>query len=81
MQDAVNCAVGMAKLKSYRIKEYPQKKNFLEQILENYKKTVKVNLIKEEIGSKEYNMLQQLKQVKNMIGEPQSRLPFMMDLK
>jgi protease-4 len=81
MQDAVNCAVGMAKLKSYRIKEYPQKKNFLEQILENYKKTVKVNLIKEEIGSKEYNMLQQLKQVKNMFGEPQSRLPFMMDLK
>jgi protease-4 len=81
MQDAVNCVVGMAKLKSYRIKEYPQKKNILEQILENYKKTVKVNLIKEEIGVKEYGLLQQVKQVKNMIGEPQSRLPFMMDLK
>jgi protease-4 len=81
MQDAVNCVVGMAKLKSYRIKEYPQKKNILEQILENYKKTVKVNLIKEEIGVKEYGLLQQVKQVKNMIGEPQSRLPFMMELK
>ncbi len=81
MQDAVNYAVGMAKIKSYRIKEFPQKKNILEQLLENYKKTVKVNLIKEEIGVKEYGMLQQLKQVKNMFGEPQSRLPFMMDLK
>jgi protease-4 len=81
MQDAVNYAVGMAKLKSYRIKEFPQKKNILEQILENYKKTVKVNMIKEEIGVKEYGMLQQVKQVKNMFGEPQSRLPFMMDLK
>jgi protease-4 len=81
MQDAVNCVVGMAKLKSYIIKEFPQKKNILEQILENYKKTVKVNLIKEEIGVKEYGMLQQVKQVKNMIGEPQSRLPFMLDLK
>jgi protease-4 len=71
----------MAKIKSYRIKEFPQKKNILEQILENYKKTVKVNMIKEEIGVKEYGMLQQVKQVKNMFGEPQSRLPFMMDLK
>ena len=81
MQDAVNYAVEMAKIKSYRIKEFPQKKNLFEQILENYKKTVKVNLIKEEIGVKEYGILQQVKQVKNMIGEPQSRLPFMMDLK
>jgi protease-4 len=81
MQDAIDCAVGMAKLKSYRVKEYPQKKNILEQILENYKKTVKVNLIKEEIGTKEFEMLQQVRQVKNMIGEPQSRLPFMMDIR
>jgi protease-4 len=81
MQDAVDYAVRMAKLKSYRIKEFPQKKNILEQILENYKKTVKVNMIKEEIGVKEYGILQQVKQVKNMFGEPQSRLPFMMDLK
>lgn len=81
MQDAIDCAVGMAKLTSYRVKEFPQKKNILEQILENYKKTVKVNLIKEEIGTKEFEMLQQVKQVKNMIGEPQSRLPFMMDIR
>lgn len=81
MQDAVNCAVGMAKIKSYRIKEFPQKKNILEQILDNYKKSVKVNMIKEEIGVKEYGILQQVKQVKNMIGEPQSRLPFVMELK
>ena len=81
MQDAIDCAVGLAKLKSYRVKEYPQKKNILEQILENYKKTVKVNLIKEEIGSKEFELLQQVRQVKNMIGEPQSRLPFMMDIR
>jgi hypothetical protein len=38
-------------------------------------------MIKEEIGVKEYGILQQVKQVKNMFGEPQSRLPFMMDIK
>ena len=81
MQEAINCAVGMAKLKSYRIKEFPQKKNIFEQLLANYKKSVKVNLIKEEIGDKDYQLLQQVKSVKNMIGEPQSRLPFIMGLK
>ncbi len=81
LQDAVDCAVAKANLKSYYIKEYPHKKNLLEQILENYKKSVKVNMIKEEIGSKEYDILQQVKQVKNMIGSPQSRLPFTMDVR
>ncbi len=81
MQDAIDCAVGMAKLKSYRISEYPQKKNILEQILDNYKKTVKVNLVKEEIGVKEFEMLQQVKQAKKMVGEPQSRLPFLFDMR
>ena len=79
MQDAIDCAVKMAKLSSYRIKEYPEKKNMIEELLENYKKSVKTNLIKEEIGEKEYKMLQQVKQLKKTIGEPQSRLPFMID--
>ncbi|MEI6586464.1 MAG: signal peptide peptidase SppA [Sediminibacterium sp.] len=79
MQDAIDCAVKMAKLSSYRIKEYPEKKNMIEELLENYKKSVKTNLIKEEIGEKEYKMLQQVKQLKKTIGEPQSRLPFMVD--
>ena len=79
MQDAIDCAVKMAKLSSYRIKEYPEKKNMIEELLESYKKSVKTNLIKEEIGEKEYKILQQVKQLKNTIGEPQSRLPFMVD--
>jgi protease-4 len=79
MQDAIDCAVKMAKLSSYRIKEYPEKKNMIEELLENYKKSIKTNLIKEEIGEKEYKIFQQVKQLKKTIGEPQSRLPFMVD--
>ena len=41
MQDAIDCAVKMAKLSSYRIKEYPEKKNMIEELLENYKISVK----------------------------------------
>jgi protease-4 len=33
-------------------------------------------LVKSEIGEKEYQLLQQVKQVRQMVGEPQSRLPF-----
>jgi protease-4 len=79
MQDAIDCAVKMAKLSSYRIKEYPEKKNMIEELLENYKKSIKTNLIKEEIGEKEYKIFQQVKQLKKTIGEPQSRVPFIVD--
>ena len=80
MQDAVNCAARMAKLSDYRVKEYPEKKNIIEQLMNTYKKSIKQDLIKEEIGESQFRALQQLKQVKQMIGVPQARLPFYADL-
>ncbi len=81
MQDAVDCAARMAKLKDYRVKEYPEKKNLLEQIMNNYKKSVKKDLIKEEIGEDQMRVWNQLKQVKQMIGVPQARLPFSIEIR
>jgi protease-4 len=78
LQDAMNCAAGMAKLKEYRITEYPEKKSLLEQLMDNYKKTVKTKLIKEEIGADQLRVLNELKKVKQMMGVPQARLPFML---
>jgi len=40
MQDAVDCAARMARVKGYRVKEYPEKKNFFEQLMNNYKKSI-----------------------------------------
>lgn len=81
MQDAVNCAAKMAKLDSYFVKEYPEKKNILEQLLDNYKKSVRTKLIKAELGVQEYEMLHQVQSVKKMVGVPQSRLPFTLDIR
>ncbi len=81
MQDAMNCAVRMAKLKEYGVKEYPEKKNIVEQLLSNYKKSIKNNLIKEEIGESQMRLIKELKQVKEMIGIPQTRMPFMVDIR
>ncbi len=80
MQDAMNCASRMAGLKEYRVKEYPEKKSFFEQIMSNYKKSIKTNLIKEEIGEKQMRLIKELKQTKEMIGIPQARLPFMVEI-
>lgn len=79
LQEAVVCAARMAKLSSYKLREYPEKKNILEQVMDNYKKSVSSSLVKSEIGVEEYQILQQVKQVRKMVGEPQSRLPFLMN--
>lgn len=79
LQEAVVSAARMAKLSSYKLREYPEKKNILEQVMDNYKKSVSSSLVKSEIGVEEYQILQQVKQVRKMVGEPQSRLPFLMN--
>ncbi len=77
LQDAVNCAARMAKTPDYSLSEYPEKKSFLEQLMGSYKRSVKKDLISEEIGEEPLQLLKQMKQVKQMIGVPQTRLPFM----
>ncbi|MEY2903848.1 MAG: signal peptide peptidase SppA [Bacteroidota bacterium] len=79
LQEAIVSAAKMAKLSSYKLREYPEKKNILEQVMENYQKSVSSSLVKSEIGEKEYQLLQQVKQVRKMVGEPQSRLPFFLN--
>ncbi len=76
INDAVSCAARMSKLKEYTLREYPQKKNFIEDLLKNYKEEMKAATIKEEIGAEQYLIFQQLKTIRNMIAVPQARLPF-----
>ncbi len=80
LQDAMKCAAGMAKLKDYTVKEYPEKKSIFEQIMNTYKRSIKTNLIKEEIGEEQFRSLNELKKVKQMIGVPQTRLPFALEI-
>lgn len=76
LQDAVVSAAKMADVKEYKLKEYPERKTLLEQVMSSYKKAIKTNLIKEEIGEQQLRALQELKKVKQMVGTPQARLPF-----
>lgn len=81
LQDAVKHAARLAKIEdNYRLREYPEKKNFLEQIMGNYKRSIKTSLIKDEIGVEQWQLMQQFKQVKQMVGEPQTRMPYFLTI-
>ncbi len=81
MKDAIDCAARMAKIKDYRLKEYPENKGFLQSLVNNFSNEIKAKAITEEIGVEQYRLLKQIKNVKAMTGVPQTRLPFEIDIR
>jgi len=75
LQDAVDCAARMAKTKDYRLREFPEEKNIIEQLLSNYGKSVRVKAMKEELGEEGFKVYHSIKSLKAMIGSAQARLP------
>jgi len=80
LQDAINCAAGMAKLNEYRIKEYPEPMGWWEKIFGGYKNTVRSQAVKEEMGEQGFQVYTALKNLKQLTGSSQARLPFEMTL-
>jgi protease-4 len=81
LQDAIDCAARMVSVKNtiwsdYRLKEYPEPKNFLDLLLGHYKKSVSIQAIKDELGEDGYRTYNSLQKVKEMVGKAQARLPF-----
>jgi protease IV len=75
VQDALDCAARMAKLKSYRLREYPEPENFLDLLLNNYKQSVKTKTIREDLGVQGAKWYQMMSEYQTMDGVPQARLP------
>jgi protease-4 len=77
LQDAVDCAARMAKLQTYRTREYPEKKSFLEQLATGNPYSLSSEAaIKEKIGTQQYDMFKQVKKLQELMKAPQARLPF-----
>jgi len=76
LQDAINCAARMAKTSDYRLKEFPEPKNFLEMLLGDYKKSARIQAMKEELGEDGFRTYNTIKKVKALVGTTQARLPF-----
>lgn len=75
LNDAIASAAKMAKLKGYSIKQFPESKSFLEDFIEDYKDYVKVKSIESEIGAGQWQVLQHMKTLQQMVGAPQTRMP------
>lgn len=75
LNDAIASAAKMAKVKGYTIKQFPESKSFLEDFIEDYKDYVKVKSIESEIGANQWQVLQHMKSIQQMVGAPQARLP------
>lgn len=75
LEMAIATSAKMAKLKGYSIKTYPVEKSFIEDLLEGYQDYVKVNAIKSQLDFGQWEVFQELKSIKQMIGNPQARMP------
>lgn len=75
LQDAIDCAARMGSVKSYRLREYPQRESWLNQLFSKTNNTPQA-AIEKEIGARNFAIYKQLLQVKELCGTPQARLPF-----
>jgi protease-4 len=75
LQDALDCAARLAKTSDYRLKEFPEKKSFLDELLgkTSLEPTAK---LKEQVGEENYKLYKELVQIRQMTGSTQARLPF-----
>jgi protease IV len=76
LQDAIDCAGRMAKLTTFRIKEYPEPLSWWETIFGGYKKTMQTKAMKEEMGEQGFNFYNAVKRIKQSAGTSQARMPF-----
>ena len=75
LQDAVNCAARMSKLDKYALKEYPESRSWLQNLL-NKQKSEPVAMIREQLGEEQYRVYAEMLRVKEMSNSTQARLPF-----
>ncbi len=84
LHDAIACAARMIKSNDYYVREYPERKSYLQELLDSYadkSMSAKQNAVEEQIGKPTYKMLMKLKSVQSMFNTPQAKLPFMMEMK
>jgi protease IV len=76
LQDAVESAARLAKLKEYRLKEFPEPENILDQIMGSSTPMNQNSKIKKEIGEENFKVFNELLRIRKMSAGTQARMPF-----
>jgi protease IV len=80
LNDAINSAAAMAKLKEYGIRQYPEEKSPFEVIFGSYGKNYKADLLKSELGEDQYRLFMEVKKLKAQTGEVKAKMPFVFEV-
>jgi protease-4 len=75
LDEAIACAARMAKITDYRLREYPDKRSFIDMLLGS-KDQAPQAAIRQELGEDGYRVYQAIKRTKSMTGVAQARMPF-----
>ena len=75
LQDAVACAARLAKVKEYRLREFPESKSWINELLDK-KETQPAAVLKQHLGEENYRIYQEVMEIKRISGSVQARLPF-----
>lgn len=74
LNDAIHLAATKAKLKSYEVREYPEKENFEQKFMKNFTQGVETSFLRSQFGE-QYIIFKQLSNLKKLQGI-QARLPY-----
>jgi protease-4 len=76
LNDAVASAATLAKVKDYRLREYPEPPGLFDKYFDDFTENAKNEAIKEELGADGLKTYSTLKKVKQLLGITQTRMPF-----
>ncbi len=83
LQDAIDCAAKMAKLKKYSTRTYPERPTLMEQILGGKEdpNTAKIILPGGQFSPEQAALVKEYQLLQNLANQPQARLPFVLQLR
>lgn len=68
LDDAVKIAAAKANLSNYRVKDYPEKEDFMTRLLKDMNSEVEAKFMKSKLGNENFLILKQIEQAKSMNG-------------
>ncbi|MGY3211600.1 hypothetical protein [Mucilaginibacter sp. HD30] len=80
LNDAVKSAAKMAKLKEYRVVDYPDQKSVLKSLGANFSAKIRESMVQSELGEN-YGIYKQIKGLTQIMRIPQARMFYNVEIK
>jgi protease-4 len=76
LQDAIDCAARMGKVKNVHLHEMPERENLFDKIFKKANPFDIRSEVKKELGEENYKLFEEMRTIKEMCNTTQARLPF-----